>query len=95
MAASRWTRKAFSSLNHSTPASVVVAHGTRSGAYDLVNAHAGDEEALVEAHPSSPQPPWIREQGVEETTLVGQMGVCGEGMCDIDHTSVTRSKSYR
>ena len=79
MAASRWTRKAFSSLNHSTPASVVVPHGTRSGAYDLLDAHAGDQESKVEAQPSSPQPLWIREQGVEETTLVGQMGVYGEG----------------
>ena len=71
-------------MNHSSPASVVVAHGTRCSAYDLVNAHAGDEESLVEAQPSSPQPLWIREQGVEETTLVGQMGVYGEGMCSVD-----------
>ena len=38
----------------------------------------------MEAQPSSPQPLWIREQGVEETTLVGQMGVYGEGMCGVD-----------
>ena len=38
----------------------------------------------MEAHPGSPQPPWIREQGADETTLVGQMGVCGEGMCGVD-----------
>ena len=38
----------------------------------------------MEAHPSSPQPPWIREQGVEETTLVGQIGVYVEGMCGVD-----------
>ena len=38
----------------------------------------------MEAHPSSPQPPWIREQGVEETSLVGQMGVYVEGMCGVD-----------
>ena len=38
----------------------------------------------MEAQPSSPQPLWIREQGVEETTLVGQMGVYGEGMCSVD-----------
>ena len=38
----------------------------------------------MEAHPSSPQPPWIREQGVEETSLVGQMGLYGEGMCGVD-----------
>ena len=84
MAASRWTRKAFSSLNHSAPASVVVAHGTRSGAYDLLDAHAEDEESYAEAHLSSPQPPWIREQGFEETSLVGQMGVYVEGMCGVD-----------
>ena len=65
-------------------ASVVVPHGTRFGACDLLHAHAGDEESLVEAQPSSPQPLWIREQGVEETTLVGQMGVYGEGMCSVD-----------
>ena len=74
----------MSSLNQSSPASVVVAHGTRSGAYDLVNAHAGDEEALVEAHPSSPQSPWMREQGVQKTSLVGQIGVYVEGMCGVD-----------
>ena len=62
MAASRWTRKAFSSLNHSTPASVVVAHGTRSGAYDLLDAHAGDQESEVEAQPGSPR-------NAEETTV--------------------------
>ena len=61
-----------------------MAHGTRSGAYDLVNAHAGDEEALVEAHPSSPQPSCIREQGVQDTCLVGQIGVYVEGMCGVD-----------
>ena len=60
-------------------ASVVVPHRTHFGAFDLLHAHAGDEESLVEAQPSSPQPLWIREQGVEETTLVGQMGVYGEG----------------
>ena len=35
----------------------------------------------METQPSSPHPPWIREQGFEETSLVGQMGVYGEGMC--------------
>ena len=74
----------MSSLNQSSPASVVVAHGTRSRAYDLVNAHAGDEEALVEAHPSSPQSPSMREQGVQKTSLVGQIGVYVEGMCGVD-----------
>ena len=69
---------------HALGHSVVVPHGTRIGAFDLLHAHAGDEESLVEAQPSSPQPLWIREQGVEETTLVGQMGVYGEGRghCD-------------
>ena len=38
----------------------------------------------MEAQPSSPQPLWIGEQGVEETTLVGQIGVYVEGMCGVD-----------
>ena len=38
----------------------------------------------MEAQPSSPQPSWIREQGVQKTSLVGQIGVYVEGLGGVD-----------